>query len=236
MDDHRIWLFVADEITGPWRLVTKRGLGQGFKNDASLFTDDDGRTYIYCSGGGLWQSEIDLEKGALIGGDDLQKIRGPRDAGNPEWMTGGIEGPFVIKRHGACWMFFSAWTRGYEIGVMRASSPLGPWELTPESPIFGTRKRRYREKQMQQGGCSHIQFSDTADPYVEVGHNAVFEGPDGNDWLCCHYYLEGRDIISTDPTVQYADSQEQLGIEPLHFRDGRWEISGPTWTEQIVEW
>jgi beta-xylosidase len=234
MDDHHIWLFVADQITGPYQLVTPHGLGAGFKNDASLFTDEDGRSYLYCSGGGLWQSEIDLEKGDLIGGDDLQKIRGPRDPGNPDWMIGGIEGPFVIKRHGTYWMFFSAWTRGYEIGAMHAPGPLGPWELTLYSPIFGTRKRRYREKQMRDGGYPHITFEDTADPYVEVGHNAVFEGPDGTDWLCCHYFLEGREILSTDPTVQYADSQEQLGFEPLRFRDGRWSVTGPTWTEQTI--
>ena len=67
--------------------------------------------------------------GKLSGGDDLRKICGPRDAGNPDWMIGGIEGPFVFKRDGYYFMFFSAWTRGYEIGLLRATTPLGPWEL-----------------------------------------------------------------------------------------------------------
>lgn len=236
MDDHRIWLFVANQITGPYRLVTPNGLGKGFKNDASLFTDADGRSYLYCSGGGLWQSEIDLAEGRLLGGDELRKNCGPSDPGNPDWMIGGIEGPFVIRRNGAYWMYFSSWTRGYEIGVMRASAPLGPWELMPYSPIFGTRKRRYREKQMREGGYADIRFEDTADPFVEVGHNAVFEGPDGTDWICCHYFLEGSHIISTEPTIQYGDSHEQLGIEPLRFQNNCWSVAGPTWTEQTIEW
>ncbi len=48
--------------------------------------------------------------------------------------------------------FFSAWTRGYEIGVLKAPTPLGPWTLTPNSPIMGTRKRRFRQKQAEAGG------------------------------------------------------------------------------------
>jgi hypothetical protein len=54
--------------------------------------------------------------------------------------------------------------------------------------------------------------------------------------ICCHYFLEGSQIIATEPAVRYADSHEQLGIEPLHFRNNRWSVAGPTWTEQTIEW
>ena len=237
MDGHRVWLFVADEVTGPYTLVTPHGLGSGFKNDASLFTDEEGRSYIYCSGGGLWQAEIDLEMGLLLTSDgDFEKIVSARDAGNPDWMIGGIEGPFVIKRHGACWMFFSAWTRGYEIGVLRSESPLGPWKLVQREPIFGTRKRAYREAQASEGGYAGLLYEDTPDPFVEVGHNAVFEGPDGRDWLCCHDLLQGKEVMATEPVLRYADAEEQLHLEPLEFADDRWLVRGPTSTEQIVEW
>ena len=238
MDEHGIVLFVADAIIGPYQLVTtERPIGPGFKNDANLFTDDDGQSYLYASGGGLWQSPIDLPTGTLTGdGGALQKIMGPRDPGNPEWLIGGIEGPFVLKRAGEYWMFFSAWTRGYEIGVLRAPGPLGPWRLTPNSPILGTRKRRYREKQMQEGGYAHLVFEDTADPFVEVGHCAVFEGPDARDWLCCHYFLEGRDPVAGSIIPEYHDTAPQLGIEPLHLHEGLWQAAGPTWTEQRVRW
>lgn len=233
--DHGIFLFAAAAVTGLYEPVNAIGpIGRGFKNDASLFTDDDGRSYLYCSGGGLWHSEIDLPRGKLLGdgGGDLQKICGPRDAGNPAWMIGGIEGPCVIERAGFYFLFFSGWTRGYEVGAMRAPTPLGPWELWPREPILGTRKRRYRESQMQRDGYAHLAFDDTPDPFVETGHCAIFEGPDGRDWLCCHYLREGREIVSTDPVVEYGDVTPQLGIEPLEFRDGRFSVRGPTWTEQ----
>jgi hypothetical protein len=166
--------------------------------------------------------------------DDLKKFCGPRDVGNPEWMMGGIEGPFVMKRDRTYFMFFSAWTRGYEIGVMHAPTPLGPWKLLSREPVFGTRKRRYREKQMLEGGYPHLQFNDTPDPFVEVGHNAVFEGPDGKDWICCHYFMEGRQPIPCSLIPEYRDTAPQLGIEPLRFADGKFYVSGPTWTEQTV--
>ena len=235
MEGHNIFLFAADEITGPYKLVSNEPLGAGFKNDASLFTDDDGRTYAYCSGGGLWEAEIDLTLGRLIGGNGFQKIRSPNDTGNPDWMIGGIEGPYVIKRDGSYHLFFSAWTRGYETGVMSSPSPLGPWKLAPNSPIFGTRKRRYREAQMQKDGYSHLAFEDTADPFVEVGHCAIFEGPDGNDWISSHYFIEGKEPIPGSIIPEYYDTAPQLGYEPLQYRDGLFYVNGPTWTEQVVE-
>jgi beta-xylosidase len=235
LDEHNIVLLVADEVTGPYALVTKDGpLSKRFKNDANLFTDEDGQSYLYCSGGGLWQARINLESGKLAGGDDLRKICGPRDAGNPDWMLGGIEGPFVLKRDGHYFMFFSAWTRGYEIGLLRATAPLGPWELIRREPLLSVRKRSYREKQMLEGGYAHLTFEDTLDPFVEVGHCAVFEGPDGKDWLCSHYFLEGRNPIPTSPIPEYYDSKPQLGIEPLHYADGEFRVNGPTWTKQSV--
>jgi beta-xylosidase len=237
MDDHHVWLFVSEEVIGPYRLVTPDGLGAGFKNDATLFTDEDGRSYMYCSGGGLWQAAMDLGAGRLLTRDgDFEKILDPRDPGNPDWMIGGIEGPFVIKREGAYWMFFSAWTRGYEIGVLRAEAPLGPWTLIQRNPIFGTRKRAYRAPQAREGGFDHLLYEDTPDPFAEVGHNAVFAGPDGRDWLCCHDLLQGDEVLATEPVIRYSDTQEQLHIEPLEFRQGRWRVRGPSWTEQVVEW
>lgn len=233
MDGHNIVLFVADDITGPYQLVTRDGpLGLGFKNDASLFTDDDGTSYLYASGGGLWQSRIDLAAGKLRG--DLEKILGPRDEGNPDWLMGGIEGPFVIKRRGIYWMFFAAWTRGYETGLLRADHPLGPWTLVERNPLFGTRKRHYRLAQLHDDGNDPLVFEDTPDPFVEVGHGCVFEGPDGDDWFCAHYFAEGKEPVVGSPIPEYYDSVPQLGYEPLVPTASGFMIAGPTWTPQTV--
>lgn len=231
MRSHSIWLFVSDEVTGPYKLVNGP-LTTQYHNDATLFEDEDGQTYLYCSGNGLFQARIDLHTGRLT--DTLQKISGPKDPVNPGWMVGGIEGPFVLKKDGTYFMFFSTWTRGYEVGLLRAKTPLGPWELAAPEPIFGTRKRKYREQMARGGGYDTLSFTDTPDPYCETGHNAIFEGPDGQLWSSCHYMLfDGKPFNSRD---EHGSPAPQLGIEPLHFRNGIFAIDGPTWTEQMIKY
>jgi len=71
MKTHSIWLFVSDRVTGPYKLLTGP-LTPQYNNDATLFEDEDGQTYLYCSGNGLWQAKIDLPTGKLTG--PIQKI------------------------------------------------------------------------------------------------------------------------------------------------------------------
>ena len=71
---------------------------------------------------------------------------------------------------------------------------------------------------------------DTPDPYQETGHNAIFEGPDGQLWSSCHYFFDQRTPLADWQKVP------QLGIEPLRFRNGIFAIDGPTSTEQTVRY
>mgnify|MGYP002655134218 CR=1 FL=1 len=245
LDGHRVWIFESDKIGGPYEVLTPNGLVLAdpkiFTNDGTMFADDDGRTYVYCGGDGLWQAEIDLKTGKLMnendGSNGFKRVFSHRDVGNPDWMIGGIEGPWVMKRHGSYWMFFSSWSRGYEVGILRAESPQGPWRLAQPEPVFGTRKRAHREEIAKKDGYPNLVYDDTMDPYVEVGHNAVFEGPDGKDWICCHYWLQGKaggknDFGGLIPV--YENTQEQLGIEPLLYENGKWRVNGPTWEPHEV--
>lgn len=246
LDDHRVWIFESEDIKGPYKVLTTNGLVLAdpkiFTNDGTMFADDDGRTYVYCGGDGLWQAEIDLKTGKLMNEDDgsngFKKVIGHRDPGSPDWMIGGIEGPWVMKRHGCYWMFCSGWARGYEVGMLRADRPLGPWKLVQQEPIFGTRKRAHREVMAKKDGYPNLVYEDTKDPYVEVGHNAVFEGPDGKDWICCHYWLQGKSADQSEFSglIPVYDTREQLGIEPLTYGDEKWHVNGPTWTPQEVKW
>jgi xylan 1,4-beta-xylosidase len=227
MATHSVWLFVSDKVTGPYKLVNGP-LTPKYNNDATLFEDEDGQTYLYCSGNGLFQARIDLPSGKIV--RELQKFRNARDTINPKWMWGGIEGPFVLKREGVYYMFFSTWTRGYEVGLLKAKTPLGPWELASPEPIFGTRKRAYRGVGSRVAGV----FADSNDPYAETGHNAIFEGPDGKLWSSCHYiFYKGQVFNQTSETNQ---SKPQLGIEPVYFKNGIFSISGPTWTGQTISY
>lgn len=227
MANHSIWLFSAEKVTGPYKLVNGP-LTPQYNNDATLFEDTDGQVYLYCSGNGLFQAKLDLEKGKIIG--ELQKFRTARDSVNPRWMWGGIEGPFVLKREGFYYMFFSTWTRGYEVGLLKSPSPLGPWVLASPEPIFGTRKKVYRGELAKVAG----DFEDTPDPYCETGHNAIFEGPDGKLWSSCHYvFYKGQKFPSVN---EMAEPKPQMGIEPLYFRNGIFTIGKPTWTEQTFRY
>ena len=233
MKTHSIWLFVADEVTGPYKLVNGP-LTPQYNNDATLFEDEDGQTYLYCSGNGLFQAKIDLPSGRIIG--TVKKFLDKKEPGYPEWMVGGIEGPFVIKKEGTYFMFFSTWTRGYEVGLLKSSSPLGPWVLASREPIFGTRKKGYRPELAADGGYSGLKFQDTEDPYCETGHNALFVGPDGNLWTSCHYMMYEKRPYPYCPDLQPWEKTPQMGIEPVYYKNGMFYINGPTWTEQVIEY
>jgi xylan 1,4-beta-xylosidase len=228
-----IWLFSSDTITGPYKLVNGP-LTEPFKNDATLFEDEDGQTYVYASGGGLHQAKIDLKTGKLA--TPMQKFLDKKQPGWPDWIMGGIEGPFVIKKDGTYFMFFSTWTRGYEVGLLKSKTPLGPWELASPEPIFGTRKREHRLKNAISGGYTGLQYQDTEDPYEETGHNALFIGPDGELWSSCHYLTDEKRRYPYSQTFEPWEHTAQLGIEPVYFKNGRFYINGPTWTEQTVRY
>ena len=233
MKTHSIWLFVSEQVTGPYQLVNGP-LTPQYNNDATLFEDEDGQTYLYCSGNGLFQAKIDLPSGRIVG--KIQKFLDKKEPGYPEWMVGGIEGPFVIKKEGTYFMFFSTWTRGYEIGLLKSKSPLGPWELASREPIFGTRKKGYRPELAVSGGYADLKYQDTQDPYSETGHNALFEGPDGMLWSSCHYLMYEKRSYPYNPDLQPWEKLPQLGIEPVIYEDGMFRIKAPTWTEQSVEY
>jgi beta-xylosidase len=233
MKNHNIWLFSSDSVTGPYRLINGP-LTLQYNNDATIFEDDDGQTYLYCSGNGLFQAKIDLSSGKLVG--KIQKFLDKRSSGNPAWMFGGIEGPFVIKWNEIYYMFFSTWTRGYEVGLLKARSPLGPWELASRQPVFGTRKKEYRPELAAAGGYMTLPFQDSEDPYCETGHNALFEGPDGKLWSSCHYLMYSKRPYPYSQTFEDWEKTPQLGIEPVYFGHDLFYINGPTWTEQVVRY
>lgn len=232
MKTHSVWLFVSDLVTGSYTLV-HGPLTPQYNNDATLFEDEDGQTYFYCSGNGLFQAKIDLPTGKLT--TPIEKFLDKKQPGYPDWMVGGIEGPCVIKKDGTYFMFFSTWTRGYEVGLLKSKTPMGPWTLASPEPIFGTRKRGYRPELAQGGGYANLKFQDTQDPYSETGHNALFEGPDGQLWNSCHYMMYEKRPYPYSQTLLPWEPMPQMGIEPVYFKDGIFQIQGPTWTEQCVQ-
>lgn len=201
-------LAVADKVEGPYTVLSEDApVSRG--NDANLFQDDDGKTYVtWCGGENINMmtiAEIDLEKGRLKEpGRVIFK-------GTPnEWDAAGVEGACLFKQNGMYLMTYSSWTRGYEVGLVMAKDIKGPWQKVSAEPFFGSQtKAKWKDA------------VETA--YSDIGHNHLFRGPDGGLWLCCHGRLHG-------------DDGPWLYIEPLKF-DGRGFPLAitPTYTPQRVK-
>jgi len=103
--------------------------------DPSLLFDDDGKVYFSSTGpGGIWQSELDVERGTWTGEKRFL------------WAgTGGSypEAPHLYRLDGTYYLMIAE--GGTEYGHMetiaRSSTPWGPFEPCPHNPILSHRSR-----------------------------------------------------------------------------------------------
>jgi len=243
-DWQHIGYAVSDHIEGPYTVVTEdEPLARG--NDLTLFEDDDKKVYAFwhnvLEDGTFWMgsAEVNLEQGRLVS-DTLRaigtgRVEYERDSnGNiqtifrqgrneqkiktyHEWDSQGIEGAYVIKRNGIYYLFYSSWTRGYEVGYATASSIKGPWKKADNNPIYGGTIQKLCEERGFR--CDQ----DPLSPFTAVGHNAVFEGPDGRLWLSCH----GVSKYHKGPLMV---------MDPLNF-DGNGNIQqvAPSYLPQVIK-
>lgn len=231
---------VADAIEGPYTVVTEEApLSTG--NDLTFFEDDDGSVWAFWNRGrefGIGFARIDLASGTFLteprsaiqpGRVDFARdgdghiLQEPGYDGRLRdkvekyhaWDSIGIEGAYVIKHAGTYYLFYSSWTRGYEIGYATADSITGPWTKAPENPFYGAQNPNACEK----NGLPY-----TGDPdqfFNQVGHNEIFVGPDGRFWLSCHGIGESGIPLPV--------------IDPVNFDSkGRVTAEGPTFTLQAV--
>ena len=195
-------LAVADDIHGPYTVITP---DKPIVNaiDLHLFFDN-GKSYAFWSGIGL--CEIDLENARLVG---RPRTILAKSADKHAWDSIGVEGPWCLKRNGKYYLFYSSWTRGYEVGYATADSLEGPWTKSTRNPIYGEVNQKTVAK------------NNPDSPFLGAGHNAVFTGPDGQLWLSCHGQVKG--------------SKELLCIDPIRFdADGEILFSGPSWQPREI--
>jgi len=231
---------VADKITGPYKVVTdEKPLMEG--NDLTFFEDTDGKVWAFWNRGrefGLGFAQIDLATGKFLiepqsaikpGKVDYaydqkgELVKEPGYDGRPipkvakyhTWDAIGIEGAYVIKHEKTYYLFYSSWTRGYEIGYATAPAITGPWTKHGNEPFYGAQSK---------AACTKNGFEwkgDPENPFNQVGHNEIFIGPDGRYWLSCH------GITKEDVPM--------LVIDPIWFeKDGSVRSNGPSYTKQVV--
>lgn len=236
---------IADNLEGPYTIVTDtKPLASG--NDLTFFEDTDGKVYAFWNRGrefGIGFAEVDLQKGVfksspktaiqpasvdfdIAANGDTLKI--PGHDGRPinkikryhAWDAIGIEGAYVIKRNGIYYLFYSSWTRGYEIGYATSESVKGPWKKYEGNPFYGAQNRNT---------CSRNGLPFTGDeksPFNQVGHNQIFAGPDGRLWLSCHGILKVNGGLQPKPF---------LVIDPIEFHaNGEIVRSGPSYFVQKI--
>ncbi len=221
--NHGMLFAVADAIEGPYTLLNPDA-PLVLSNDAHLFVDDDGRTYLF--GSGNWYAEIDLETLTLLSEPNyiVVPVKGS-DAWNGERPRVGFEGPYVLKRGDTYYMFYSTWARGYEIGIATATSLDGEWTLW-EQPFYGAMS----EKLCAEYGATYEPGYYTAqDQYTECGHNSIFIGPDGNYWLSAHAYAGANRPTLVIDRIDFDESGRVFVPDSSDTA-----VNGPTYGKQSV--
>jgi GH43 family beta-xylosidase len=177
---------VASDPAGPFRSDGTLLTGDDpFSIDAHPFRDDDGTWYLYYARDFL---EGDRVGTALVVDrlDNMKELRGERvtalrassdwqlfQAGRKvyggvyDWHT--VEGPFVKKRSGKYYLFYSGGSfqnDTYGVSYAVADRPLGPFE-EPE-------------------GDGPAILRSVPGEVIGPGHNSIVEGPDGHDYIVYH--------------------------------------------------
>ena len=177
--------------------------------DPMMFSDDDGRLYMYYSTGEpvIYGVELDSQDPTrllsvpklMIRFDPSHKWeRNGED--NEDTETCALEGPWLFKRDGIYYLIYCApgtEYSTYSMGAYKSASPLGEWEYMKSNPITSKRSGVVRGP----------------------GHGCITEGPGNTLWA---FYT---------CTVCYMDAMERrIGFDPVYI-DEKGDIICPEVSE-----
>ncbi|MFG2730256.1 family 43 glycosylhydrolase [Streptomyces canus] len=168
--DANIGVAVSDSPTGPFkdalgRPLLKAGQFSGQMIDPAVFTDDDGRSYLYWGNGHAYVAPLNDDMTSV----DLTKMKDITPSGYNE-------GSFVIKRKGTYYLTWSendTRDENYRVAYATGPSPTGPW----------TKRGVILEKDLSLGikGPGHhsvVHVPGTDDWYIAY-HRFAIPGGDG---------------------------------------------------------
>lgn len=165
----------ADNITGPYTVIPTPLVDvESTTNDAHLFLDDDGTVWLFCNLEGLIVAQrFDPETAKTYGEIVEIIVKGESGA----WDSVGIEGSFVVKRDGKLYLWYSSWSRGYEMGLAVSDGMDKQFVKMPCNPIIS---------------CSNPESENDSKEVANCGHNSCLKLKDGRDVVIYHGNMDGH--------------------------------------------
>ncbi|WP_433794599.1 family 43 glycosylhydrolase [Actinoplanes sp. CA-252034] len=183
---------VADSPAGPFtdalgKPLVAGGTYPGQMIDPAVFTDDDGRSYLYWGNGNSYQ--VPLNDDMVSFDPALVKTYKP---------TNYNEGGFVIKRGGVYYFMWSendTRSADYQVAYATGSSPLGPW-----SDRVGV-----------------ILSKDASLGILGTGHHSVVRVPGSDDWYTAYhrFAIPGGDGTHRETTIDQLEFAADGAIKPV---------------------
>ncbi|HZZ19948.1 MAG TPA: glycoside hydrolase family 43 protein [Opitutaceae bacterium] len=240
------FVMTAKDPAGPWSDPNWLGF-DGI--DASLFFDDDGRSWIVNNGeppGGkalyqghraIWLQEFDAKALKAVGPRTIIVNGGSDISRHPVW----VEGPHLLKKDG--WYYLICAEGGtsedHSEVVFRSRAILGPFVPNPTNPILTQRNLP----------------SSRRNPVTSTGHADLVEAPNGSWWavfLGCQpyegdYYDTGREtfmlpakwvdgwpVILDSGLAVPLEVSSLAGVNPVRSKDT--PLSGNfTWSDDFTK-
>lgn len=203
------------ECIGEWQLPDGRGLRAG---DVMIFTDDDGRSYLYFGlGFVIAGAEIDpTQPNRLLTMPKILIQFNPRHrwerfgACNEDWGKGMLEGSWMLKHGGRYYLVYScAGTQyaSYAMGCYLSDSPLGDFAPQEKNPVSLCRQG------LVTGG----------------GHGGFVKGPGDTLW-----------VFYTIPVCVDDDMERRVGMDPAGFDENGnlFALTGcevPQWAPGVLQ-
>lgn len=226
-----IGVAVSDKPAGPFIDISdKPFMDHGNKGtiDSDVFTDDDGRTYMYYSNAmstnpipdmpgkkrsEIWVVEIAPDFSSII--SEPKMLIYPQQDWEYKKEKKGFwnEGSAMLKRNGVYYLMYSAncfCNSNYAVGYATSASPTGPFTKYEYNPILSNAK--------------------VSRKVSGPGHHCIIKSPDNKEFFCVYHSQVNVGNLNSENNGIRQINIDRMGFNP----DGTLYIDGPTVTSQPI--